>query len=47
MSVSRYHGVESHVGHTRRRSGCEILGNAEFMNPGGSVKNRDAHDWII
>ena len=50
MSVSRYHGIESHVGHTplirlRRLSeltGCEILGKAEFMNPGGSVKDRAA-----
>jgi cysteine synthase A len=48
--MSRYHGVESHVGHTplirlRRLSeltGCEILGKAEFMNPGGSVKDRAA-----
>ena len=48
--MSRYHGVESHVGHTplirlRRLSeltGCEILGKAEFMNPGGSVKDRTA-----
>lgn len=22
-------------------TGCEILGKAEFMNPGGSVKDRD------
>jgi len=50
MSASRYHGVESHVGNTplirlRRLSeltGCEILGKAEFMNPGGSVKDRAA-----
>ena len=27
-------------------SGCEILGKAEFMNPGGSVKDRAAR-WII
>jgi cysteine synthase A len=48
--MSRYHGVASHVGHTplirlRRLSdltGCEILGKAEFMNPGGSVKDRAA-----
>jgi len=47
---SRYHGVGNHVGHTplirlRRLSeltGCEILGKAEFMNPGGSVKDRAA-----
>jgi cysteine synthase len=50
MSTSRYHGVEAHVGNTplirlRRLSemtGCEILGKAEWMNPGGSVKDRAA-----
>jgi len=50
MSPPPYHGVESHVGNTplirlRRLSeltGCEILGKAEFMNPGGSVKDRAA-----
>ena len=50
MSASRYHGIERHVGNTplirlRRLSeltGCEILGKAEFMNPGGSVKDRAA-----
>jgi len=48
--MSHYHGIESHVGRTplirlRRLSeftGCEILGKAEFMNPGGSVKDRAA-----
>ena len=43
-------GVEGHIGRTpllrlRRLSeltGCEILGKAEFMNPGGSVKDRAA-----
>src|SRR4029450_12678856 len=25
-----------------RESGCEILGKAEYMNPGGSVKDRAA-----
>jgi len=48
MNASRYHGVDAHIGHTplirlRRLSeltGCEILGKAEFMNPGGSVKDR-------
>lgn len=47
---SRYHSIEHHVGKTplirlRRLSeltGCEILGKAEFMNPGGSVKDRAA-----
>ena len=50
LSSSRYVGVEGHVGRTpllrlRRLSeltGCEILGKAEFMNPGGSVKDRAA-----
>ena len=45
LDSSRYVGVEGHIGHTpllrlRRLSeltGCEILGKAEFMNPGGSV----------
>lgn len=50
MNASRYHGVDRYVGNTplirlRRFSeltGCEILGKAEFMNPGGSVKDRAA-----
>src|SRR6266702_6188163 len=50
LSSSRYVGVEGHIGNTpllrlRRWSeltGCEILGKAEFMNPGGSVKDRAA-----
>lgn len=45
-----YYGVDGHIGRTpllrlRRLSeltGCEILGKAEFMNPGGSVKDRAA-----
>jgi cysteine synthase A len=45
-----YAGVAGHIGSTplirlRRLSeltGCEILGKAEFMNPGGSVKDRAA-----
>jgi cysteine synthase A len=49
-SSVRYAGVEGHIGRTpllrlRRLSeitGCEILGKAEFMNPGGSVKDRAA-----
>ncbi len=28
-------------------TGCEILGKAEFMNPGGSVKDRAALNMII
>ncbi len=51
--MSTYQGVDHHVGNTpllklRRLSeltGCEILGKAEFMNPGGSVKDRAA--WGI
>jgi cysteine synthase A len=50
LDLSRYLGVEGHIGRTpllrlRRLSeltGCEILGKAEFMNPGGSVKDRAA-----
>ena len=50
MSQIRYKGLEGHIGRTpllrlRRLSeltGCEILGKAEFMNPGGSVKDRAA-----
>ena len=30
------------LGHLSRETGCEILGKAEFMNPGGSVKDRAA-----
>jgi cysteine synthase A len=45
-----YQGIAGHIGGTpllrlRRLSeltGCEILGKAEFMNPGGSVKDRAA-----
>ena len=29
-----------------RETGCEILGKAEFMNPGGSVKDRAAW-WMV
>ncbi len=32
--------------HLSKETGCEILGKAEFMNPGGSVKDRAAK-WII
>src|SRR5690349_15545922 len=50
MSQTRYLGLEGHIGRTpllrlRRLSemtGCEILGKAEFMNPGGSIKDRAA-----
>src|SRR3954470_17197460 len=50
----RYSGIDGYVGNTplirlRRLSeltGCEILGKAEFMNPGGSVKDRAAYGII-
>ena len=50
LKNSRYAGIEGYVGRTpllrlRRLSEltrCEILGKAEFMNPGGSVKDRAA-----
>jgi cysteine synthase A len=50
LTSPRYAGVEGYIGRTplvrlRRLSemtGCEILGKAEFMNPGGSVKDRAA-----
>ena len=53
MSGNRYFGIDHYVGgtplvHLRRLSaltGCEILAKAEFMNPGGSVKDRTA--WNI
>jgi cysteine synthase len=55
MCSKRYTGVEYHIGKTplirlRRLSeltGCEILGKAEFMNPGGSVKDRAALGIIL
>ncbi|MGC3982622.1 MAG: cysteine synthase A [Steroidobacteraceae bacterium] len=34
------------LGRLSDETGCEILGKAEFMNPGGSVKDRAAK-WII
>ena len=48
--MSRYHGVSHFIGNTAlirlhrlsELTGCEILGKAEFMNPGGSVKDRAA-----
>ena len=50
-----YPGIDHYIGKTplvrlRRLSeltGCEILGKAEFMNPGGSVKDRPAHNIIL
>src|SRR3954464_14111539 len=34
------------VGSLSRRTGNEILGKAEFMNPGGSIKDRAAKGMI-
>ncbi|MCF7764962.1 MAG: cysteine synthase A [Verrucomicrobia bacterium] len=50
MHKTRHHGVDRFIGRTplirlKRLSEltrCEILGKAEFMNPGGSVKDRAA-----
>ncbi|MDF0665210.1 MAG: cysteine synthase A [Nitrospira sp.] len=50
MNTSQYYGVDHHVGntplirlrHLSELTSCEILGKAEFMNPGGSVKDRTA-----
>ena len=47
-------GIDHYIGgtpliHLRRLSkltGCEILAKAEFMNPGGSVKDRTAYSII-
>jgi cysteine synthase A len=33
--------------HLSEQTGCEILGKAEFMNPGGSVKDRAARGIIL
>jgi cysteine synthase len=54
MSGKRYFGIDQQIGRTplvrlRRLSevtGCEILAKAEFMNPGGSVKDRTAYSII-
>src|SRR5260370_31645954 len=54
MSRAHYQAVDGHVGNLplirlRRLSkltGCEILGKAEFINPGGSVKDRAAYGII-
>jgi cysteine synthase A len=55
LNPSPFTGVDGHVGSTplvrlRRLSeitGCEILGKAEFMNPGGSIKDRAALGIIL
>src|SRR5207248_11755390 len=54
MSIARYQGVDRYVGntplirlgHLSKLTGCEILGKAEFINPGGSVKDRAAYGII-
>ncbi|MEP6586255.1 MAG: cysteine synthase A [Candidatus Udaeobacter sp.] len=54
MTKAPYKGIDEHIGNTplirlRRVSEltrCEILGKAEFMNPGGSVKDRAAYGII-
>lgn len=55
MSPRHYTGIENHIRKTPRirlrklseLTGCEILGKAEFMNPGGSVKDRAALGIIL
>ncbi|MFZ4483011.1 MAG: cysteine synthase A [Chthoniobacterales bacterium] len=52
-SSAPWSGIDGHVGRTplirlrglSEATGCEILGKAEWMNPGGSVKDRAA--WGI
>ena len=52
--MSIFNGLTSSIGKTpmirinslSEETGCEILGKAEFMNPGGSVKDRAAL-WMI
>ena len=54
MSLSIRHGFADAIGNTplirlnrfSELTGCEILGKAEFMNPGGSVKDRAARAII-
>src|SRR5437763_12975404 len=54
MSIPRYQGVDRYVGntplirlrHLSELTGCEVLGKAKFMNPGGSVKDRAAYGII-
>src|SRR6201985_338040 len=35
------------LGRVSEETGCEILGKAEFMNPGGSVKDRAARALVL
>jgi cysteine synthase len=52
--MTLYDGFTGAIGNTplirlrafSEETGCEILGKAEFMNPGGSVKDRAAK-WIV
>jgi cysteine synthase A len=52
--AQEYFGIDHFVGntplvrlrHLSELTGCEILGKAEFMNPGGSVKDRPAFNII-
>lgn len=54
MTNTRHYGIEHFVGgtplvrlrHLSEMTGCELLAKAEFMNPGGSVKDRTAHSII-
>ncbi|KAA1071068.1 hypothetical protein PGTUg99_009360 [Puccinia graminis f. sp. tritici] len=52
VDVSQNAGLEYHWKHAihlkrlSEQTGCEIFGKAEFLNPGGSVKDRAAL-WII
>jgi cysteine synthase len=51
---AKYSGIDGYVGDTplirlqrlSKLTRCEILGKAEFMNPGGSVKDRAAYGII-
>jgi len=50
MTSEKYKSTVDHIGntplirlnHASDTTGCEILGKAEFMNPGGSIKDRAA-----
>ena len=52
--MSYLQGLSGSIGNTplikieslSKATGCEILGKAEFMNPGGSVKDRAAL-WMV
>ncbi len=55
LPAMTHHGIDHHVGNTplirlnklSELTGCEILAKAEFMNPGGSVKDRAALGIIL